>query len=109
MKRLIVFACLIFSGCTEEAPETVRLLVDAHGCGTCHVIPGIPGATGRTGPPLVDYGRQVYVAGVVPNTHETLARFIMDPQAVDPRTAMPDLGVTAEEADLLAAFLRAGP
>ncbi|HEX2020383.1 MAG TPA: cytochrome C [Aurantimonas sp.] len=109
MKRLVVLACLLVSGCTEEAPETVRLLVAAHGCGTCHVIRGIPGATGRTGPPLVDYGRQVYVAGVVPNTHETLARFIMDPQAIDPRTAMPDLGVTAEEADLLAAFLRAGP
>ncbi|MCF6369887.1 c-type cytochrome [Rhizobium halophilum] len=109
MKWLIVFSGLVLSSCTQEAPQTVTTLVNGYGCGSCHVIPSIPGATGRTGPPLQDYQRQVYVAGVLPNTHETLTRFIMDPQTVDPRSAMPDLGVTSDEASLLASYLRAEP
>ena len=84
-----------------------RALVQAHGCGTCHVIPGVEGADGLTGPPLTAMGWQAYVAGVLPNTPEALARFIMDPQAVDPRSAMPRLGLDASEAAAIAAFLYA--
>ncbi|MEC9462949.1 MAG: cytochrome C [Pseudomonadota bacterium] len=110
MKRIIAFSCLLMvAGCTDESPREVQALVDAHGCGSCHLMPGIPGATGRTGPPLKEYYRQVYVAGILPNTRETLARFIEDPQAIDPRSAMPDVGVTAREATLLADYLRSEP
>jgi mono/diheme cytochrome c family protein len=84
-----------------------RDLVEAHGCGTCHVIPTVEGADGLTGPPLTAMARQAYVAGVLPNTPEALARFVMDPQAVDPRSAMPDLGLDAGEAAAIAAFLYA--
>ena len=66
------------------------------------------GYGGRTGPPLTDMSRQVYVAGVVAMTPEALAAFIRDPQAVDPRSAMPDLGVGEAEADAIARFLLAG-
>ena len=110
MRWLVVLACcLAFSGCTREAPQAVSRVVDDYGCGSCHTIPGIAGATGRTGPPLVEYGRQVYVAGVAPNTPEMLTRFILDPQAVDPRSAMPDLRLTRAEASLLASYLGSGP
>lgn len=110
MKWVIAFSCLLMvAGCSEETPRDVQALVDAHGCGSCHRMPGIPGATGRTGPPLKEYHRQVYVAGILLNTRETLARFIEDPQAIDPRSAMPNVGVTAEEATLLADYLRSEP
>lgn len=82
-----------------------RALIALYGCPACHLVPGMPGFDGVTGPPLDTMPRQVYVAGVLPNTPEALARFIADPQAVDPRSAMPDLGVTRAEAATIAAFL----
>jgi len=90
----------------QEAAEDARALVARHGCGTCHVIPGVPGADGRTGPPLDALERQPYVAGVVPNTADLLAAFIADPQGIDPRSAMPDLDIPAAEARRLALYLR---
>lgn len=87
-----------------DASQGAPLIV-GYGCGTCHVIPEIPGADGNTGPPLTDMDRQAYVAGVVPNLPEALIAFIMDPQAIDPLSTMPDLGVSEEEARDMAAYL----
>ena len=111
MRACALIGLAALAGC-EEAPlegEAARgqaLIVD-YGCGTCHVIPEVPGANGLTGPPLSAMRRQAYVAGVLPNTPEALARFIMDPQEVDPRSAMPELGVDADDAAAIAAFLYA--
>lgn len=86
-------------------PEAGAVAIKDHGCGTCHTIPGIPGADATTGPPLDNYARRVYVAGVLPNTPDDLVRWIRNPQRVDPRTAMPDLGVTRAQARDIAAYL----
>lgn len=102
--RLAALAAGLGAG-AAAADEAARALIAEHGCGACHVIPDVPGANGRTGPPLTAMARQSYVAGVLPNTPEDLARFIADPQAVDPRSAMPDLGLTLAEARRIAAFL----
>jgi cytochrome c1 len=48
---------------------------------------------------------QAYIAGVLPNTRENLVYWILEPHKVDPLTAMPDLGVTEEQARDMAAFL----
>lgn len=76
-----------------------------HGCGSCHTIAGVSGATGTTGPPLVDVSKQVYIAGVLANTPENLERWLLDPRDVDPRTAMPDTGLTRAEAMAIRAYL----
>ena len=47
----------------------------------------------------------MYIAGVLPNTPDALIRWIMDPRDVDPKTAMPDLGVTSHDARDIAAYL----
>ena len=86
-------------------PDNGRLLLRQFGCGTCHEIPGVAVAKGRVGPPLGGIARRVYVAGVLANTPENMAAFIRDPQQADPRTAMPDLGVTAEHARDMVAYL----
>ena len=121
--RLTILALLALAGCkndgrtlgdillrhgqmTAEEKRGLALVYD-HGCGTCHVIPQVEGADGLTGPPLTAMGRQAYVAGVLPNTPQALTRFIMDPQAVDPRSAMPDLGIGPEDAAAIGAFLYA--
>lgn len=108
MKALLLLP-LALIGCDGDADswDSARALIDANGCGTCHRIPGIEGADGRTGPPLTAMARQAYVAGVLPNTPEALAAFIADPQQVDPRSAMPNLGVSQDEARLIADYLYA--
>ena len=76
-----------------------------YGCGSCHVIPGVPAAAGLVGPPLTDFADRTYVAGHVRNEPAGLVRWIRDPQAIDPGTAMPDLGVTDGDARDMAAYL----
>lgn len=76
-----------------------------YGCGSCHVIPGIREAIGTVGPPLIMWSRRTYIAGEVPNTPEYLVRWIETPQAIEPGTAMPNLGVTEERARDIAAYL----
>lgn len=76
-----------------------------YGCTGCHTIPGIPGADGRVGPPLTAMANRAYVAGVLPNTPDALVRWIRFPTEVNPRTVMPDMGVTEADALDMAAFL----
>lgn len=76
-----------------------------YGCTSCHVIPGVPGAHGKVGPTLARWSERRFVAGVVPNSPEMLIRWIQEPQAIDPKTAMPNTGVTEQDARHMAAYL----
>jgi len=82
-----------------------QLYLARFGCGGCHVIPGIEAATGQVGPELGGVARRVYVAGVATNTPDNLIRFIVDPQSVDDKSAMPKTGITVEQARDVAAYL----
>jgi cytochrome c len=87
-------------------PEQGRLAMrQQYGCGACHVIPGVEGATGLVGPPLTHWSGRVYIAGNLANTPDNLVRWIRDPQGVEPGTAMPNLGVTEADARDIAAYL----
>jgi cytochrome c oxidase assembly factor CtaG/cytochrome c2 len=88
-------------------PDAGRRAIDAYGCGECHTIPGVRGATGMVGPPLTAFGRRGIIAGQLPNTPPNLVRWILDPPAVEPGTAMPALGVSVSEARDIAAYLHA--
>ena len=111
-----VVAALALGACQDDEPSarsTVatgdprlgRELLASYGCGACHTIPGVKGADALVGPPLTSFAHRSYVAGQLANTPENLARWIQDPQQVEPGTAMPDLGVNAEEARNMAAYL----
>jgi cytochrome c len=76
-----------------------------YGCGACHTIPGIRGADTYVGPLLTGYSRRHYIAGTLPNTYENLILWLQNPQAVEPGTVMPNLGVTEIEARDIAAYL----
>jgi cytochrome c1 len=86
-------------------PTNGRHLLYSYSCGSCHVIPGVAEADGTIGPPLRGFGSRVYIAGIQPNTPENLLRWIAQPQEVQPGNAMPDLGVTEEQARDIAAYL----
>ncbi|HET7601015.1 MAG TPA: c-type cytochrome [Gemmatimonadales bacterium] len=79
--------------------------IAAFGCGSCHTIPGVRGAKGLVGPPLIKFARRTFIAGEVPNTAEYLVRWIEMPQAIEPGTAMPNLGVSEGRARDIAAYL----
>ncbi|MEW2380498.1 c-type cytochrome [Micromonospora sp. NPDC047707] len=89
----------------EGDVERGARLIEYYGCGTCHAVPGVPGADGRVGPPLTGIGARAYVGGRLTNNAINMQRWIRNPQEVDPGTAMPNLGVTEADALDLTAFL----
>jgi mono/diheme cytochrome c family protein len=86
-------------------PQRGLELIQDYGCGTCHTIPGIGGADGNVGPPLAGLGERLYIAGVLRNTPDNLIYRIRYPQRVLPRGAMPNMGVGAQDARDIAAYL----
>jgi len=106
---------LLVGGCSDPSlhphadgdAERGRALLDQYGCSGCHRIPGVRAATGIIGPSLDRLGRRVYIAGVAVNSPEELARWIRDPQAVKPGTAMPNAHVSEEDAHDIVAYLYA--
>jgi cytochrome c len=82
-----------------------RAAMERYGCGSCHVIPGVPGAQGVVGAPLSEFARRTHIAGNLPNTPENQSRWLRDPQAIEPGTAMPNLGVSESDAVNIVAYL----
>jgi mono/diheme cytochrome c family protein len=85
--------------------ERGRKAIDQYACVTCHAIPGIVGPNAPVGPPLEAIGTRGFIAGVLPNTPQNMVRWLRQPQAVNPRSAMPELGVTERDAQDIAAYL----
>jgi cytochrome c len=90
---------------TGGNPARGRQLARTHGCSACHTISGVPGADANVGPPLDRVGSRVYLGGVLVNTPDNMRRWLKDPPAVDPKTAMPNVGASDEDVRDLAAFL----
>lgn len=113
---IALLACLTLLGCRvrenpprrqvsggEPAPGRQAFL--KYGCGGCHFVPNVDRARGRVAPPLMAFSERAYVAGVISNTPENLIHWIMAPEEIAPRTAMPNLGVSEQDARDIAAFL----
>ena len=105
-------AILLLAAALHAAPaaaagdaERGRALLARYHCGVCHTIPGVAAARGTLAVTLQAYGRRSYIAGRVANDAATLARWIEEPAALIPGTAMPDMGVTAADARDIAAYL----
>jgi cytochrome c len=112
LTTIIVLLGLAGMGCrlspateSDGGSEQGAILLSAHGCGSCHTIPGVSGATGTIGPPLAGYARRAYIAGKLPNQLDNLMRWIREPQSIEPGTAMPNLPVNEAEARAMAAYL----
>lgn len=112
-----VITCGLLTGCLghepmggyqaamDGNPAHGKVLIESYGCGSCHVIPGVRTARGMVGPPLLYYSRRTIIAGELPNTPENLVTWIKNPVAVEPETAMPNLGLTDAQAKDIAAYL----
>jgi cytochrome c2 len=82
-----------------------QAVIQQYGCGACHEIPGVAGAHGLVGPPLIWFARRSYVAGELPNTADNLSEWIRSPQKIHPRTAMPAVGLNDQQARDVVAYL----
>jgi cytochrome c len=84
-----------------------QALMAQKGCGGCHVVPGVAGASGTIGPSLAGVASRTSIAGgAVPNNGpDDLKRWILDPPAVKPGTQMPKLGLSDDEATKIVAYL----
>jgi cytochrome c1 len=111
---VLVLAGILQAGCGDanRAPAGLqgdaargRVALAQYGCRACHMIPGVTGSKVWVGRPLEEMARRPLIAGSLPNTQANLVRWIRDPQAIDPRTAMPVLGVSERDAIDMSAYL----
>jgi cytochrome c2 len=106
---------------TQTDPATLQTAISVmqqSRCGACHIIPGVPNANGNFGPDLGPHddvppvaGRTliaIFPRGSVPNNSlDDLAAWIENPAALKPGTAMPNMGVSHDDALTVAAYLYA--
>jgi cytochrome c oxidase assembly factor CtaG/cytochrome c2 len=110
----LVLPALSLAACQDaDSPWTISganaahgpALIRAYGCGSCHMVPGVRGARGTVGPPLAHFARRGYIAGTLRNTPDQLIYWLRRPQQVLPGNAMPDTGLSEQEARDIAAYL----
>ena len=113
----LIFLALIAANCgskerrkeamaaTGGNPDAGIAAIARYGCGSCHTIPEVPGASGLVGPPLTGIGKRLYVAGMLSNTPGNLMHWVQHPTAVNQKTLMPELGVTPQDSKDIAALL----
>lgn len=117
MRRLIkAIAIVSLCGCGQDGGHgwaarharvaQAKALIAEH-CAACHRVPGVSVAIGHVGPSLAGIGQQQIIAGHFLNTPDTLTRWIQQPQQLLPGDVMPDMGLSREQARLIADYLYA--
>ena len=92
MKRLLGLLVLMALGCAKTHPADAalitggdsnrgRLAMRERGCGSCHQIPGVPGARGRVGPPLEGFAYREYIAGELRHALHLPDEIVVVPEA----------------------------
>ena len=114
MKRVLIVVLL--AACSRETPAPAkpaaagdasrgRQLVAQYACTACHVIPGTNGK-GTLGPSLAGVASRAKISmDTVQNTPANLRRFIQTPQALNPESSMPPIGLPDADAQDITAFL----
>src|SRR3954454_15230139 len=90
---------------TGGDPERGRERIGYYGSNACHTITDVAGPKGTAGPPLDGIIHRGFLSGELPNTSDNMQRWIRQPHSVEPKTAMPDMGVTEQDAKDITAFL----
>jgi cytochrome c2 len=116
MAKCALVTIIALTGCSDEKKKWSRLSAGAdpdrgktaltsYGCVACHTIPGVRGSNSLTAPPLIGISERSYLAGMLENTPANLRLWIQHPRQVNPHTAMPEQGVTDQDASDMAAYL----
>ena len=108
-------ALFVLSACSDEGanrrplthgnPHRGKIALTTYGCVACHTIPGVRGSNSLSAPPLIGISQRSYLAGMLVNTPDNLRSWIQHPRKINPHTAMPEQGVTDQDASDIAAYL----
>ncbi|MFZ0687989.1 MAG: c-type cytochrome [Terriglobales bacterium] len=91
---------------TGGDPEMGRKRLAMRSCGSCHFIPGVPRAEGKTAPSLAGwYGRHTFLNKAYENTPDNLEKWLDRPSHRKPGTNMPDINLSPQESRDMAAYL----
>ncbi len=112
----ILAAAIIASGCGKRVEKEAaamtggdvgrgRTAIGKYGCAACHTIPGIHNAVATVGPPLTQVAVRQYLGGHLVNTPDNMMKWLQHPQQIDPKNAMPEMGITDQDARDIAAYL----
>jgi len=89
---------------TEPLAQKGKELFTQSTCVGCHTIAGISG--GQIGPNLTHFGsRKSLAANLMANTPANVAKWIENPDHMKPGARMPNLGMTSEQSQAIAAYL----
>lgn len=115
--RLAALVLVCIAGCArvqdrEQAvmltggdPDRGTAAIGRYGCAACHDVPGIRPRGATVGPPLRGVASRGYLAGRLANSPANMMLWIRHPRQVASGTAMPDMGVTEDDARDITAFL----
>lgn len=106
MRRLTPLLAFMLASCGSEHRQAhvAQALIAIH-CAACHRVPGVAVATGRVGPSLAHIGSQQIIAGYFANSPGLLMRWIEHPQKLLPGNAMPEMGLSPDEAATIVDYL----
>jgi len=91
---------------TGGDPEKGRRDVMMRSCGSCHFIPGVLRADGKSAPSLAGWsGRRKFLDGRYENTADNIEKWLAKPSHRKPGTNMPDMNLSPEESRDIAAYL----
>jgi len=102
---MILLTFLLPAAAQAKDPHAEAKSLIAAQCAACHTVPGVPGAAGNVGPSLKGIARQQIIAGKLPNSPANMERWLMHPQKIWPGNAMPEMGLTQDQARKIAAYL----
>jgi mono/diheme cytochrome c family protein len=93
------------AGDAQDSVRRGQRALAQYACNACHTIPGTTGSFPHVGPPLAGMARRAIIGGKLSNTPDNMVRWLRHTRAVDPLTAMPEMGVTEQDARDIAAYL----
>ena len=103
-----LLALLLLAACGQRGGQLktrqAKSLIASH-CAACHEVPGVAVATGRVGPSLAHIGSQQIIAGYFANNPEMLTQWIEHPQKMLPGNAMPEMGLSPDQAAAIVDYL----
>lgn len=82
-----------------------REALHQYACTACHIVPGLTGSSPHVGPSLEGFAGRSLIAGTLANTPDNRVLWILQTHKVKPGTAMPEMGVTPQDARDMAEYL----
>lgn len=92
------------AGVSSDPVARGETIFRTKGCFGCHTIAGVS-EIGTIGPELTHLASQELIADSVPYSPENLREWLQNPHELKPGTEMPNMNLSAEDLDVVVAYL----